>query len=132
MINIVSHVELPVLDFKKAKKFFEEVFGWKIDLESFPNYGFADLGDPDNVTSIGLFQVDKLPEKGINIVFEAEDIDIILKRIEKAGGKTVKEKALIAPEVGYSAQFTDIFGFEYGLHSRKWNFDIIKIKIYLN
>lgn len=119
MINIVSHVELPVLDFKKAKKFFEEIFGWKIDLESFPNYGFADLGDPDSITSIGLFQVEKIPEKGINIVFESKDIDITLKSIEKAGGKTVKGKTLITPEVGYSAQFTDIFGFEYGLHSIK-------------
>ncbi|OLS18445.1 MAG: hypothetical protein HeimC3_49150 [Candidatus Heimdallarchaeota archaeon LC_3] len=119
MINIVSHVELPVLDFEEAKKFFEEVFGWKIDLESFPNYGHAELGEIDKVTSIGLFQVESVPEKGINVVFEAEDIEVTLKSIEKAGGKIVKGKALITPEVGYSAQFTDIFGFEYGLHSKK-------------
>ena len=119
MINIVSHVELPVLDFKKAKSFFGEVFGWNIDLDSFPNYGYAELGNSENLTSIGLFQVEKMPEKGINIVFESEDIDISLKKIEKAGGKTVKGKTLIAPEVGYSAQFSDIFGFEYGLHSKK-------------
>lgn len=119
MNNIVSHVELPVKDFPKAKAFFEEIFNWKVDLESFPNYGFVYLGEDQNLTSVGLYKVKKNPPKGVNVVFEVENIDTALKNINKAGGSTVKEKQLISPEVGYSAQFKDVFGFEYGLHSRK-------------
>ncbi|MHA2105573.1 MAG: VOC family protein [Candidatus Hodarchaeales archaeon] len=117
--NIVSHVELPVLNFEKAKSFFGEVFGWDIDLESFPDYGLATLGDPEKSASIGLFKVEKIPEKGINVVFEVEDVEKTLKKIENLKGKTIREKYLIAPEVGYAAQFTDIFGIEYGLHAKK-------------
>lgn len=117
--NVVSHVELPVLDLNKAKTFFGEVFGWEIDLESFPDYGITSLGDPEKSASVGLFKVDKVPEKGINVVFEVEDIEATLKKVETLKGKTVREKYLIAEEVGYAAQFTDVFGIEYGLHSRK-------------
>ena len=117
--NIISHVEIPVLEFEKAKNFFEKVFGWKIDLESFPDYGLAELGDPEKSASLGLFKVDKIPEKGINVVFEVEDVELSLKKIKDLGGKIIREKYLIAPEVGYAGQFQDVFGFEYGLHSKK-------------
>ncbi len=36
----------------------------------------------------------------------------------KAGGKRIREKYEIAPEIGYSAQFEDCFGNEFGLFSR--------------
>lgn len=118
MVNYVSHVEIPVLDVKQAKKWYESIFDWKVDNESYgPGYGFVYF--KDHQTSLGLTKVDKIPGKGINVVFEVDDIDAKLQEIEKAGGKTVSPKSLITEEVGYSAQFQDCFGNELGLHSPK-------------
>ena len=116
MSVIVNHVEIPVLDLKKAKEFYETIFDWKVDLESMPNYGLVELKD---AASIGLFVVEKIPEHGVNVVFEVEDINQMLTEIKKAGGKVKREKYEIAPEIGYSAQFQDCFDNEFGLFSRK-------------
>ena len=117
MTHYVSHVEIPVPDIEKAKSFYETIFKWKIDIESFPNYGFVYLDGYK--TSLGFHKVDKIPEKGVNVVFEVENIEAKLKDIESAGGKTISGKTLITEEVGYSAQFQDCFGNELGLHSQK-------------
>jgi predicted enzyme related to lactoylglutathione lyase len=114
MSNTVNHVEIPVLDLKKAKEFYESIFDWNVDIEAMPNYGLVDL---KGTASIGMFEVEKIVEHGVNVVFEAEDITQTLEEIKKAGGKVIREKFEIAPEIGFSAQFQDVFGNEFGLFS---------------
>ncbi|MHA2226467.1 MAG: VOC family protein [Candidatus Hodarchaeales archaeon] len=112
----VNHVEIPVLDLKRAKEFYETIFDWKVDIESMPNYGLVELKD---AASIGLFVQEKIPDHGVNVVFEVDDINQKLIEIKDANGKVKREKYEIAPEIGYSAQFQDCFGNEFGLFSRK-------------
>lgn len=116
LIITVNHVEIPVLDLKKAKEFYQAIFDWDVDLDSMPNYGLVELKE---TASIGFFIVKETPRHGINVVFEVGDIDQKLKEIEKAGGKVKREKYEISPEIGYSAQFQDCFGNEFGLFSQK-------------
>ncbi len=52
MVITVNHVEIPVLDLKKTKEFYEGIFNWKVDLDAMPNYGLVEL---KNATSIGFF-----------------------------------------------------------------------------
>ena len=47
------------------------------------------------------------------------DLNVVLNRVEKAGGKVVIPKTFIAPEHGYFARFTDTEGNLIALHSRK-------------
>ncbi|MFX1505894.1 MAG: VOC family protein [Promethearchaeota archaeon] len=115
MVTTVNHVEIPVLDLKKAKEFYQTLFEWNVDLESFNNYGIVEI---KNSASIGFYLVEKIPDHGINVVFEVENIEKKLKEIESAGGEIVREKYEIAPGVGFSAQFKDCFGNELGLYSR--------------
>ena len=112
----VNHVEIPVLDLDRAKDFYETIFGWKVDLEAMPGYGLVELKES---ASIGLFTTKTIPAHGINVVFEVEDINQKLEEIKKANGKVIREKYEIAPEIGFSAQFQDCFGNEFGLFSRK-------------
>jgi predicted enzyme related to lactoylglutathione lyase len=116
MVIAVNHVEIPVIDLKKAVKFYKAIFDWKIDLDMMPNYGLVEL---EGTASIGFFIVEKIPDHGVNVVFEVEDIDEKLKQITEAGGKVKREKYQIAPEIGYSAQFLDCFGNEFGLFSQQ-------------
>jgi predicted enzyme related to lactoylglutathione lyase len=116
MVVTVNHVEIPVLDLKKGKEFYETIFEWEVDLETMPNYGLVEI---KGAASIGFFVVEKIPEHGINVVFEVEDIEQMLMKITETGGKVKREKYQIAPEIGYSAQFLDCFGNEFGLFSQK-------------
>ena len=112
----VNHVEIPITDIKKAKSFYDEVFGWNTDTESMgPTYGIVER---EGSASIGLFQVEKIPDHGINVVFTAKDINETLKVVEKAGGKIHREKYQITPEIGYAAEFLDCFGNRLSLFSR--------------
>ncbi|MHA2090094.1 MAG: VOC family protein [Candidatus Kariarchaeaceae archaeon] len=116
MVDKVNHVEIPVTDLDKCKAFYGPIFDWNIDLEMMPNYGLVDIKD---AVSIGFFVVDKIPAQGVTIVIEVDDIPAKLKLIEGAGGKTLKEKYLIAEGVGYAANFSDIFGNHLSLFSRQ-------------
>jgi predicted enzyme related to lactoylglutathione lyase len=97
-----GHIEIPTTNFKKAKKFFGNVFGWT----------FQDLPDIDYVLfragaqpNGGFFEIKKMPKKGqVNVYIEVEDIDAKLKEIKRAKGKVLVKKEEIAT-MGWWAQF---------------------------
>ena len=114
MTVLVNHVEIPILDLKKAKSFFDAIFEWDMDIKSMPDYGLVDM---KNATSIGFPIQEKIPEIGINVIFGVEDIEECLKLVNKHGGKTHVPKYQITPEIGYAAEFLDCFGNRLGLFS---------------
>jgi predicted enzyme related to lactoylglutathione lyase len=58
-------------------------------------------------------------QKGTLVYFSSEDINTELNRVKKAGGKVIRGKTEISPEIGYMAYFTDTEGNRIALHSRK-------------
>jgi len=113
--NIISHTEIPVTDLKLCKDFYEKLFDWKIDIENFPNYGFAPLIE---TSSVGFYlRKTKVRSPAVRPVVEVTDIEKTLKQVEKLGGKRKSAKMEIAPGMGFAAEFTDIFGNTIGLHS---------------
>jgi len=46
------------------------------------------------------------------------NIQSVIDRVEKAGGKVVMPKTQISPEIGYMAFFTDTEGNKVGLHAQ--------------
>lgn len=110
----VNHVEIPILDLKKAKAFYDNIFEWKMDLESMPEYGLVDIKDS---ASLGFPIVKKIPEMGINVIFGVPDIEKTLETIVENGGKVHTPKYQITPEIGYAAEFLDCFGNRLGLFS---------------
>lgn len=109
----VNHVEIPVLDLEKAKAFYDNVFDWKLDLETMPNYGLADI----KPVSLGFPVAEKIPEFGINVVFGVPNIEKTLEAIVENGGKVHVPKYQITPEIGFAAEFLDCFGNRLGLFS---------------
>jgi hypothetical protein len=97
-----GHVGIPTTDFKKAKKFFGNVFGWT----------FEDMPDIDYVVfhtgsrpGGGFYRVKKMPKKGqVNVYLEVEDIDAALKAVKKAKGKVLVKRTPIAG-MGWFAEF---------------------------
>jgi len=117
MESKIVHIELPALDFEKAKKFYETVFGWEvIILTGFTDYAFFKTGE----TGIGgAFTKAKRPASGeIMLYIQVEDIPTALRQITKNHGSVLQEKTAIGQDMGYYAIFKDINGNKMGLWSQ--------------
>ncbi len=97
-----GHVSIPTTDFKKAKKFFGNVFGWTF--EDLPEIEYV-LFRSDSPPNGGFYRVKKMPKKGqVNVFIEVDDIDAKLKEIKKAKGKVLVKKTEVG-SMGWMAQF---------------------------
>jgi hypothetical protein len=102
----IVHVEIPVTDLNRARTFYSKLFGWSVDITEDANYAVFDTGRPPNG---GFSRILKAGESGILLHILVDDIDKKLKEIERAGGKTIREKREI-PQIGWYAAFEDPFG----------------------
>jgi uncharacterized protein len=111
--NIV-HIEIPAADGKKAGKFYQELFGWKIEHDEKMNYtmwepsvgpggGFSLLGENNKIGDILLHVA-------------SDDIEADLKKVEKLGGKVIRHKTEILG-IGWWGEFKDLEGNRIALYT---------------
>ncbi len=111
--NIV-HVEIPAADRKKAGKFYQELFGWKITHDDNMNYT---MWDPEVGPGGGFSAIDENNQIGdILVHVSSDDIDADLKKVEKLGGKVVRPKSEI-PGFGWWGEFKDPEGNRIALYT---------------
>lgn len=121
--HAISWFEIPTLDISRAQKFYESIFNIQMTVLDLANI------------SMRMFPVEDQMNVGGALVFNKEfykpsategpllylngnpDVQIILDRIEAAGGKIIIPKTEISPEYGYMAVFTDTEGNRIALHS---------------
>ena len=123
-VNVLNWFEIPVTDFKRAKKFYETIFEITMPEHSMGGYmmGFFPYEMGSGKLSGAIVQGEhRIPAKeGSLIYFNANpDLSDALGRIEKAGGKIFVPKTQISPEIGFFALFTDTEGNKVALHSQK-------------
>jgi uncharacterized protein len=122
--NAISWFEIPTTDLQRAKKFYEFIFDMQmvpldlpqIQMRMFPITDMAN-GVGGSLCYSGGFHS---PSENLGplIYLNANpDVQIILDRIEKAGGRILVPKTQISPEYGYMAAFIDSEGNRIGLHS---------------
>lgn len=87
----VVYFEIPAVDMERAKAFYEEVFGWKIDRTYEPYYQFKtaeskDTGALSDIPGVidGAIQIKNEAIESVRVVIKVEDID---KTLEKALSK---------------------------------------------
>lgn len=122
--NAVAWFEIPAKDLKRAKKFYESIFGFEmIDM---------DLGDELKMT---MFPVEEegvggalceheefyKPSKNGALVYLSADPDLkrVLDKVEKNGGEILQPKTKITDDYGFMAIFVDSEGNRIALHSMK-------------
>ena len=119
----VGWFEIPTADMERAIKFYETVFDCKLDRNTMGEFDMAWFPFDDEMKGAGGSLVHHemyIPsEKGTLVYFSSEDIDTELSKIEKAGGKILREKTEISPDIGFMAFFVDTEGNRIALHSRK-------------
>lgn len=105
--NIV-HVEIPAVNREVAGEFYADLFGWKIQPVPEMNYTMWEAGNGDEYG--GFPQVsEENPAGQVLIYIASEDIDADLKKVEKLGGKVLRQKVEI-PGMGWYGVFQDPTG----------------------
>ncbi|MDO6431687.1 VOC family protein [Flavitalea sp. BT771] len=125
MKNAVNWFEIYTSDFERAKKFYSEVFKYKltdipVDSERHSQMKYATFPNDQNGegASGALVKLD-VAKPGIGgtlVYFDSEEIDAELGRVETAGGKIIRPKLNIG-DFGYIALIEDTEGNLIGLHS---------------
>jgi len=120
----VQAFDIPADDMDRAKKFYQEVFGWKIDPVPGSGGNFHEAitvpvdenGEPKVIGGIngGFFQRGTHGLKGTFIEINVPSIDKYLTRIESAGGKVVKPKGPML-DIAFFALVKDTEGNVLGL-----------------
>ncbi|RPI19740.1 MAG: VOC family protein [Ignavibacteriae bacterium] len=122
MANAINWFEIPVLDFKRAQKFYNSIFEFELFEQQMGDYvmGFFP-GDQSGVSgAICHGEGYKPSEQGTLVYLNADGkLDDVIGRIETNGGKVVMPKSLVTEEIGYIATFIDTEGNKVALHSPK-------------
>jgi predicted enzyme related to lactoylglutathione lyase len=111
----IVHFELNVKDVDKTIKFYEDVFGWKIEKWEGPiDYWLIMTGDKDEPGIDGGlgFEEEGFP-RVVNTI-TVKDVDEIIKKIEDNGGEIINPKHAV-PGVGWLAYFKDNEGIVTGV-----------------
>ncbi len=121
--NMVGWFEIPVSNMNRAKAFYETVFNIEVQVHDFGAtvmgwFPFAEgkSGASGSLIKNTAYKASK--DKGVLIYFSSQDVNNEINRVEEAGGKIVKSKTQISPDIGYMALFIDCEGNRIALHSR--------------
>lgn len=120
MNSFISIFEIPATDLSRAVNFYQEILGVKIETMHFPEMQMGLFPYEDQmVTGVIMKGEDYKPSAlGVTIYLNGGDnLQVILDKVEKNGGKIVVPKTPHADEVGYFAIFHDSEGNKIGLHS---------------
>ncbi len=120
--HAINWFEIPVTDFKRAKKFYSAIFDYEMPEMEMGPVTMGMLLYDQNAGGVGgaicygdgYEPSDKGPKIYLN---GGSDLNHVLNRVEGAGGSIALPKMLINEEIGYFASFIDTEGNQIFLHS---------------
>jgi uncharacterized protein len=109
--------EIPADKVERARKFYGELFGWKI--EKFPgvqDYWHVDTGGGEDTLNGGLLTRNQ-PEQQITNYIGVKSVTKSMEKVEKLGGKVCTPKTAV-PQMGYFAICQDTESNTFALWER--------------
>lgn len=120
MANSINWFELPSTNFERAVKFYSEILNGSIQVVDLENG--AKMGMLPNFSEGGIgghigFGLGNSPSENGAVVFlnGGEDLNVILNKVEPAGGKVVTTKT--KSPGGFMGMFIDTEGNKVALHN---------------
>lgn len=116
--NWTNWFEIPVTDLPRAKTFYETIFNTQIEI--------LDLGGlkmgvfPHKEVGCALCKHEAYTPSNLGLLVylnASPDLNLVLNKVENAGGKILRSKTEIAPGLGYMALFIDTEGNRLALNS---------------
>ena len=123
-VNAINWFEISVADISRAKKFYESVFGIKMETQNMMGMEMAffpyEMGSGKASGCLCQSPMHKPSQDGVKLYLNGDpDLSAALSNVEKAGGKVAMPKTKISDDVGYMAFILDTEGNSVGLHSQK-------------
>lgn len=119
MKHLINWVEIPATDIDRAKKFYDNILGGVKfqDMEINETiYALFPSDDKFNTGALVKGEYYKPSSDGITVYLDGgKDMDIILNKLEKAGGEIIMPKTFTGKEAGYVGMFIDSEGNKIGL-----------------
>lgn len=121
MLHAINWFEIPVVDFERAKKFYEALFNAELMEMDFPDgrYGMLPADMEQGGIGGGIVQGEGFePSSKGTVVYlnGGDDLSIPLARVAAAGGRIILPKTSIGAN-GFMAHFIDTEGNRVALHS---------------
>jgi len=123
--HLVNYIEIPTADFDRAVAFYSALYDAELPVSEQPTA----MGDPmkraflprkEGGVGGALIKFHAMqPARGGVLVYlhGGEDLQVMLDRVEPAGGQVVVPKSIVDDTIGYFAIFVDSEGNEIALHS---------------
>jgi uncharacterized protein len=112
----IVYFQIPSDDIERSKKFYNELFGWKINKtpesntpKGMENWEVATTDNNGNKALSGGMSKRSMPQQQITNFIDVESVDNYLPKVEKLGGKVVVPKTVV-PGMGYYAVCLDMSG----------------------
>lgn len=122
MKNLVSIIEIPTSDLKRAITFYKSILDINIEEVEMGEVKMGVLSSVEGTINVVLANgSDYKPTSNGSIIYlnGGDDLQSILDKIQPNGGKIIVPKTEISPEMGFFALFIDTEGNKLGLHSSK-------------
>jgi uncharacterized protein len=117
-MSTVVHFEIPADDVERAKKFYGELFGWKIEKftgQSPMEYWTIGTGAGKAEMELGGGMMKRqMPNQQITIYLDVPSVDGYTDKVKKLGGSVTVPKTAI-PDMGYFAVCLDSENNPFGL-----------------
>lgn len=121
MDHTIVHFEIPADDVEKLKKFYSELFEWKIEKSTGPIPYWLIKTVPVNEKMMpvrpgvngGMYKKDRPELKPVNYI-SVESIDDYIRKTEALGGKITSPKQEV-PDVGWIAVALDPEGNQFAM-----------------
>lgn len=120
MKSHISIFEIPATDISRAVNFYEAILDINIEKMTMPEMEMGIFPYEEQVVTGVVIRAEgyKPSSNGVTIYLNGgANLQIILDKVEKNGGKIIVPKLLHADESGYYALFIDSEGNKIGLHS---------------
>ena len=117
----IQHFEFPADDVERARKFYKEVFGWKMEKWRNPenpdkDYWIVETKDENGNKGLsGGMMKRQSQEHNVTNYITVNSLEEHIQKIEQAGGKIIVPKTEI-PNMGYYVIFLDSEGNMFGLY----------------
>lgn len=119
--DFISWFEIPAINFKQSVDFYNNIFGIEMEKNIDDNYAMAFFPVEEGIGGAIVAGPGSVPGVIGPLLYlnAGKDLNIVLKRVEPAGGRVVMPKTLINKDSGYFAIFIDSEGNKLALHSNK-------------
>jgi uncharacterized protein len=119
MPNAIMHFEIPADDVERAKRFYERVFGWKIEQYPMPpgqEYWGVTAKDSNDQGINGGLMKRNMPDQPFTNYVTVNSIDVMIPVVQSNGGRLALPKQEIGGGMGWIAAFLDPENNLIGLH----------------